>query len=307
MELDDIKIIGARLKREIPLHLDELRKGAPLGKGAGGDITLPIDKRAEDIIIEEVERRGKPVTVVSEECGLKHINGGGPRLLIDPIDGSRNALSGVTLFSTSIALVDGDTIGSTVIGYVLNIISGDEFWAVRDHGSFLNGMLITTQEEDSCKVIAYEAQSPGRDIVRVIPLISLFNRARCFGSTALDMAFLAQGAVSMLVIPSPSRSFDFAAGYLLVKEAGGIVSDLEGREIDGIEVSVKRATPVLASANRELHCKALKILSGRTADFIPERRKKQKKYPCPDCIFCQWCSDTRCRRCRPPVIDRTTE
>jgi myo-inositol-1(or 4)-monophosphatase len=263
MELDDIRNIGARLKREIPLHLDELRKGAPLGKGAGGDVTLPLDKRAEDIIIEEVEKLGKPVTIVSEECGVKHINGGGQRLLVDPIDGSRNALSGVTLFSTSIALVDGDTIEGTLIGYILNIISGDEFWALRGNGSFLNGTHITTQAGDLCKVIAYEAQSPGRDIVRIMPLISLFNRARCFGSTALDMAFLAQGAVSMLCIPSPSRSFDFAAGYLLVKEAGGTVSDLEGREIDSIEVGVKRATPVLASANKELHEKALEVLKVR--------------------------------------------
>jgi myo-inositol-1(or 4)-monophosphatase len=300
MKLEDIRRMGARLKREIPPHLDQLRQGAPLGKGAGGDVTHPVDKRAEDIIIEEVEKLGMPVTVVSEECGVKHLNGGGPRLLIDPIDGSRNALSGVPLFSTSIALVDGDTIEGTVVGYVLNIISGDEFWALRGHGSFLNGTHITTQAEDSCRVIAYEAQSPGRDLPRIMPLISLFNRARCFGSTALDMAFVAQGAVSMLVIPYPSRSFDFAAGYLLVKEAGGIVSDLEGREIDHIEVSVKRATPVLASANKELHYKALKILSGRTL-VIPEPKKPGKKHPCPDCHFCQWCSDARCRRCAPPL------
>ncbi|KPK01209.1 MAG: hypothetical protein AMK71_06450 [Nitrospira bacterium SG8_35_4] len=300
MELDDIRTIGARLKREIPLHLDELRRGAPLGRGAGGDVTHPVDKRAEDIILEEAEKLGKPVTIVSEECGVQHVNGGGPRLLIDPIDGSRNALSGVTLFSTSIALVDGDTIEGTVIGYVLNIISGDEFWALRGHGSFLNGTHITTQAEDSCRVIAYEAQNPGRDIARIMPLISLFNRARCFGSTALDMAFVAQGAISMLVIPSPSRSFDFAAGYLLVKEAGGIVSDLEGRTIDCIEVSVKRATPVLASANEELHYRALRILNGRTL-VVPGPKKKGKKHPCPDCTFCQWCSDTRCRRCGPPV------
>jgi myo-inositol-1(or 4)-monophosphatase len=302
MELDDIRNIGARLKREIPLHLDELRKGAPLGRGAGGDVTHPIDKEAEDIIIEELERLGKPVTVISEECGLKHINGGGPRLLIDPIDGSRNALSGVTLFSTSIALVDGDTIEGTFIGYVLNVISGDEFWALKDHGSFLNGTRIATQAEDACRVIAYEAQNPGRDIARVMPLISLFNRARCFGSTALDMAFLAQGAVSMMVIPSPSRSFDFAAGHLLVKEAGGVVSDLEGRDLDSVDIGVKHATPVLASANQALHEKALEVLCINIY-CMPKKKKQNKKYPCPDCNFCQWCSDTRCWRCRPPGID----
>jgi myo-inositol-1(or 4)-monophosphatase len=77
------------------------------------------------------------------------------------------------------------------------------------------------------------------------------------------MAFLAQGALSMLVIPSPSRSFDFAAGYLLVKEAGGIVSDLGGNAISNIAVGVKHTTPVLASANSELHKKALEALTIR--------------------------------------------
>jgi myo-inositol-1(or 4)-monophosphatase len=93
-----------------------------------------------------------------------------------------------------------------------------------------------------------------------MPLISLCNRARCFGSTALDMAFLAQGAVSALIVPSPSRSFDFAAGYLLVREAGGIVTDLDGREIDQVKIGVERSTPLLASANEEVHKKALEVM-----------------------------------------------
>ena len=93
-----------------------------------------------------------------------------------------------------------------------------------------------------------------------MPLISLFNRARCFGSTALDLAFVAQGAVSMFIVPSASRSFDFAAGYLLIKEAGGIVTDLTGKEIDDVKVGVDRSTPLLASANDVMHERALAVL-----------------------------------------------
>lgn len=261
IKLEDIRNIGERLKREIPPHLDELRRGSPLGKGASGDVTHPIDKKAEDIIIQEIERLKESVTLVSEECGFKDINGGGPRLLIDPIDGSRNALSGVTIFSTSMALVDGETVGNTVIGYVLNIISGDEYWAVRGEGCLHNGLIVNTQKENTFKVIAYEAQVPGRDIPRIMRLLSLFNRARCFGSTALDLSFLAMGGLSMVIIPSPSRSFDFASGWLLVKEAGGIITDIDGEDIDSVEVGVKRSTSVLASANEILHKKALEILN----------------------------------------------
>jgi len=261
MDINDIRKIGDRLKKEIALHLGELRSHASLGKGAGGDTTHPIDKRAEDIVYEELVKLNGPVTLVSEECGTREIKGGGPRLLVDPIDGSRNAVSGIPLFSTSIALIDGDTVGHTTIGYVVNLINGDEFWALKGKGSFLNGLPIRTQQDDAFRVLAYEACTPGVDIPKIAPLMVQFNRVRCFGSTALDMAFLAHGALSVFMVPCLSRSFDFASGYLLIKEAGGMVTDLDGKEIDGVEVSVDRSTPLLASANEKLHRKALDALN----------------------------------------------
>ena len=262
MDINDIRKIGDRIKREISSQRDELCSGVSLGKGASGDTTHPIDKRAEDIVLEELKKMNEPVTLISEECGVMKIKGGGPGLLVDPIDGSRNAVSGIPLFSTSIALIDGDTIKDISIGYVINLVSGDEFWALKGGGSYLNGRPVKTQKDDVLRVIAYEAQTPGIDIPTIMPLVSLFNRARCFGSTALDMAFVSQGAVSMFVVPCLSRSFDFAAGYLLIKEAGGIVTDLSGKEIDEVQVSVDRSTPLLATGNERLQEKALEILRG---------------------------------------------
>lgn len=263
MNINDIRKIGQRLIKEIPAGIEELRRGEALGRGAGGDKTFPIDKKAEEIIIEEAEKLDEPLTVISEECGIKEINGGGPGLLIDPIDGSRNAISGVALFSTSIALINGDTVGETSIGYIINLTSGDEYWAVKGEGSFLNSRQINTQQDDDLKAIAYEAQTPRIDIPNIMPLISLYNRARCFGSTALDMAFLAQGALSTFVIPYPTRSFDMAAGYLLVKEAGGVITDLDGNDIGKTVIGVNRTTPLLVSANMKLHNKALEVLRNK--------------------------------------------
>jgi myo-inositol-1(or 4)-monophosphatase len=172
-------------------------------------------------------------------------------------------LSGIPLFSTSIAIIDGDTIGDTSLGYIINLISGDEFWAIKGGGSFMNGTTVKTQLGNTFKVLAYEAQTPKLDIPVIMPLISMFSRARCFGSTALDLAFLAQGAISLFVVPSHSRSFDFAAGYLITKEAGGVVTDLNGRTLEDIGISVKRTTSILASGNEELHKKALEVLNSR--------------------------------------------
>lgn len=262
MTITDIRKIGKRLKEEIPPLVWRLHGSKPLGKGASGDMTYPLDKKAEDIIFEELERLNQPLTIVSEEYGFKDIRGGGVNILIDPIDGSKNALSGIPMFSTSIAIVRGDSIKDTSMGYIINLINGDEYWAIKDKGSFLNGNSIRTQQTDEFHVITYESQRPSMDIPRILSLLSLFRRARCFGSTALDMAFLSQGAVSVFVTPTPSRSFDFSAGYLLIKEAGGIVTDLDGNSIENIGIGIKRATPILASANDGLHKKALKGLKG---------------------------------------------
>lgn len=261
MNIAQLRTIGKRLRQEIPPLVEKFLWSDPLGKGASGDMTYPLDKKAEDIVFEEVEKLNVPVTVVSEEYGFKDIMGGGHKLLVDPIDGSKNALTGLPLFSTSIALVEGDTIEHTTIGYVINLVNGDEFWAVKGKGGFLNGATIKTQQSDDCIVIAYESQTPKSEIPRILPLLSLFRRVRCFGSTALDMAFVASGAVSMFVVPTPSRSFDFAAGYLLIKEAGGIVTDLKGKEVDDTPVGIERASPLLASGNERLHKKALEVLN----------------------------------------------
>jgi myo-inositol-1(or 4)-monophosphatase len=262
INISNLRTIGKRLKKEIPPLVWKLRGSSPISKGASGDMTFPIDKKAEEIAFEELEKLNASLTIVSEEYGFKDIKGGGPKLLIDPIDGSKNAMSGITFFSTSIALIEGDTIGNTSIGYVINLVTGDEFWALKNGGSFFNGRPIKTQQDEAFKVIAYETSTPRIDIPRIMPLLSMFNRTRCLGSTALDMAFLSQGAVSVFIMPAPSRSFDFAAGYLLVKEAGGIITDLDGKKLDDISIGVKKASPILASGNEELHRKALEVLRG---------------------------------------------
>ncbi len=231
-----------------------------LGIGAGGDKTFPIDRLAEDIIIREFEASRLSLSIISEEYGQKEINGGGKKVLIDPIDGSKNAISGIPFYCTSIAIAEGDTIGSIATAYVVNLINGDEFRAQKNEGAFLNGERIHAQKDEEFYLIAYEAQTPGKDIARILPLLSDSRKTRCLGATALDLAYLACGAVSVFVTPSLSRSFDFAGGWLLVKEAGGLSTDLKGGPLDDIELGLKKSAPLLSSGNKRLHDRALRLL-----------------------------------------------
>ncbi len=261
MRIEILRSIGKRLLREIPAIRLKPHERAAIGVGAAGDKTYQIDKKAEEIIISGLESSGESLTIVSEECGIKDIKGGGRKILIDPIDGSKNAISGIPFYCASIAIADGDTIGNTVTAYVVNLINGDEFWAEKGRGVFLNGKRISTQKDDEFYLIAYEAQVPGKDIPRIIPLLSKSRKTRCLGATALDLAYLAYGAISVFVNPSLSRSFDFAGGWLLVKEAGGIFTDIDGNPIEDIEIGLKKSAPLLVSGNERLHEKALKLLA----------------------------------------------
>jgi myo-inositol-1(or 4)-monophosphatase len=260
MKIENLRHIGRQLFSEIGKTRLKPFASEALGKGAGGDKTFPIDKKAEDIIISSLESLKEPLSIISEEAGIIEIQGGGNRVIIDPIDGSKNAITGIPFYCTSIAVAGNDAIGGIYMGYVINLLTGDEFWAEKGKGAYFNGEPISTQKDDTFYLITYEAQSPKNDIPKIMKLLAEAWRTRCLGAMAMDIAYLAYGAASVFVTPSPSRSFDFAAGYLMVKEAGGVFTDMNGNSIEAAEIGLKRTSPLLASGNIKLHEKALELL-----------------------------------------------
>ncbi len=127
-------------------------------------------------------------------------------------------------------------------------------------GAFFNGEKITAQREDIFYVVAYEAQRPGHDIPAIMNLLGEARRTRCLGSTALDLSYLSYGSISVFVSPSPSRSFDFAGGWLMVSEAGGTFTDTDGNSLADIVIGLYKSAPLLASGNKALHERALKLI-----------------------------------------------
>ncbi len=260
MNIEALRQIGNKLLKEISALKQTQDMQNAVGYGAAGDKTFPVDNIAEEIIISGLKALNEPLTVVSEEIGIIQINGGGTRVVIDPVDGSKNAISGIPFYCTSIAAADGDTMEDLVLSYVINLVNGDEFWATKGDGAYMNGRRMNVQKDDIFYLVAYEAQVPGKDIREIMHLIGASRKTRCLGATALDLAYLASGAISVFVAPSPSRSFDFAGGYLLVRESGGMVTDFEGGSVERVKLDLERSTPLLASANRSLHQKAIELI-----------------------------------------------
>ncbi|HUJ17697.1 MAG TPA: inositol monophosphatase family protein [Nitrospirota bacterium] len=262
--LDLFKQIGKKMRGGLSIILSREGGTVPLGKGAGGDKTFPVDKWAEDIVIaalERAHREGESFTLISEELGIRKFGDGEKIVLVDPIDGSNNAKSGIPFFSTSLALLNGNTLSTLAVGYVINLACGDEFWAMRGQGAYKNGARIRTSAVQGITIVAIEASSPATDIPRIMPLLAQTKRIRCFGSTALDLSYLASGALSVFATATSSRAFDYAAGMLILEEADGVITDLTGTALDHIVVGLERTVPLLASKNDATHVAALNLLT----------------------------------------------
>lgn len=256
MDIEFLREIGRSFFKEVS-RIKPQRDGNSLGRGASGDMTYPIDKMAEEWVISAFEREGIRVNLIAEESGTTKVENSEISLIIDPIDGSKNAISGIPFFSTSIAIADGKTLESLKFGYIINLINGDEFWAERGKGAFMNEQQIRTNHSEKPIIVAFEASNPYDDLKGILPLFKIASRVRCFGSTALDLAYLSMGALNAFVTPTPSRIFDFSAGVLIAEEAGAVVTDIYGKSIKELEIKFNTRTTLLVSATQVLHKRAL--------------------------------------------------
>lgn len=259
MDIEFLRNVGRKLYKEVILSKPQFNQISSV-KGASGDITFAIDKIAEDIIIDNFEKEGFSLNIITEEKGVKIVQDSNITLIIDPIDGSKNAVSGIPFFSTSIAIADGKTLKSLSLGYIINLINGDEFYAQKSRGAFFNGQKIKTQNNEKPVIIAFEASNPYMALKKILPLFKIASRVRCFGSTALDLAYLSMGALSIFVSPTPSRIFDFSAGILIARESESFITDIEGHNIDKLPISFDTRTTLLVCGNEKLQKMAFNAL-----------------------------------------------
>jgi myo-inositol-1(or 4)-monophosphatase len=245
---------GRAALRRFPETVQRSRK---MGRGEGGDMTLAIDAAVEDALFAELEALGVGLCAVSEERGLVEIGGGGPaRVVIDPIDGSLNAKRRLPFYSLSIAVASGRDMASVDFGYVTNFPTGEEWWATRGEGAYLDGERIEAADDDTpLEILGVESAHPwlvaaGADAIAHTEA----HRLRMIGSIALSLCFVASARFDGMLCLRPSRSVDAAAGQLIVREAGGAVSfpDAGGDDPLGAGLDLDMRSRVFAGATEEI-------------------------------------------------------
>ncbi len=234
------------------------------GRGAGGDITMRVDAEAEEGIVDLVRGQVQDIRVVAEEAGVTGAGRARWTVVIDPIDGSSNYARGLPFYCTSIAVLDGDSLEHVKYGLVRNLINGDTYFAEKGHGAERDGKAIMTSEmqvvEESCIGVDMSKASLAT-VKRLVPLLAAVRKPAHFGANALEQCFLADGKIDGFVdIRDRMRVVDFAAGYLISREAGALLSDADGKPVN-TRVSLDEKFNVVAACNSVLHKKILRIIS----------------------------------------------
>src|ERR1700710_903135 len=199
------------------------------GVGEGGDHTLVIDRRCEDVVFAELdalEEQGASFVAVSEERGEVEFGDGGPaRVVIDPIDGSLNARRTLPSHSLSIAVASGDSMAAVEFGYVFDFGADEEFVARRGEGATLDGERIAVgPDADKLELLGLESAEPEWALPALQALAGRVYRLRVVGSIAISASYVAAGRFDALAALRPCRSVDAAAAQLIVREAGGLIS-----------------------------------------------------------------------------------
>jgi myo-inositol-1(or 4)-monophosphatase len=195
--------------------------------GADGEPTVKVDAVAERVAFDVLERTGVPMVVLSEEAGLVEL-GENPKYIcvLDPVDGTLNAVRGIPFYSTSIAIapyrVDA-SINDIELGLVMNLATGDVFEAEKGEGARFNGEKIKAEDErlDESTLCVYMRN----DAKKLGKLLNVAKRIRNMGSVALELSHVAKGDYHGLVdLRKLLKVTDVAAGKLILEEAGGVVA-----------------------------------------------------------------------------------
>lgn len=220
------------------------------------DLVTEVDNAAESAIIECLQRLEPAVPILAEERGVVGGEKTGCRFIVDPLDGTTNFAHGFPVFAVSIAYEEG---GEVVAGTVLDPVREELFNAEARKGACLNGARIRvsrTREMQHALLATgfpYSREAMDRALELFVRIMRRARAVRRAGSAALDLCSLAAGRFDAFW-EETLRAWDTAAGELIVREAGGTVTDFDGEPF-------ANGGPNIAASNGRLHPALLEILA----------------------------------------------
>jgi len=237
-----------------------------LGMGAGGDVMKPADLAAENAIIDTLERHDVSFTLVSEESGVKRFgaSAGECFVTVDPIDGTTNLTRGLPFYACSIAVSDKPLLEDVYAGMVADLFHDVTYTAFKGKGAYRDKKKIepskTVSLDDAVIGLDLNTYKVKKVAPRLTALIEKTKHIRHFGANALELCYVADGLTDAFVdLRGKLRTTDVAASFLIIKEAGGIVTSPDNQTVS-VELDPKQTLSFIASGNMQIHEKILSLV-----------------------------------------------
>ncbi|RLF58202.1 MAG: inositol monophosphatase [Thermoplasmata archaeon] len=251
---EEFKILAREIIKKIDRKIRSTIKKEPykLAKtidiGADGTPTKYIDKIAENVAIKTIKNAEVSVDLLSEEAGFID-NDGEYLFVLDPVDGTRNAMRGIPFFSVSLA-IGKKKLSDIEYGIVKNIANKDEFIVEKHHGAFLNKKPVVIPDMPSSEILY--SITLGKNKEAFARYLTFPHTLRCFGCASLEMCMVATGALDGYIVSHEHiRVIDIAASTLFVREAGGIVTDIKGKTLE-MMLNLDERVSIIAAGNPQV-------------------------------------------------------
>ena len=284
-----IKTVGPAVREYVGTELG----GTEIKIGADGTPTSYIDQVAEEKIINILKNADVLSYLVSEEIGELKLGKGTKRsvslthelrrtdldedeipkfiFLIDPVDGTSNAIKEIPAYAISIAIADVNqgrlaTINDVELGFVYNIANGNFFEAEKGKGCQLNNESVKPSDNVNINRMTLGGFTK-TGTSEASKLVDRARRMRVLGSVVLELSYVASGRYDAFLDLRGSRIIDIAAGKLILEEAGCIITDKYGQKLNNT-LSIYEKSIVVAANNKEMHKQIIDILNNNQADVI---------------------------------------
>ena len=249
------RLAGARAMEEIKYTKTSVKNE--------NEIVTQTDRTCQDLIIQRIKQTYPDHGFIAEEGPDGAILSQPPRSadavwwVIDPIDGTNNFAHGMLCFTVSIAAVHH---GKPIVGVIFEPATDSMYTSATNMDAQLNTSTITARDADISKLESFGIDSHISDqsTAGMIEVMKL-TRFRNLGTTALQLAYTAKGSL-LGTIALCARVWDFAAGAIIVQNAGAIITDFEGKEVFPIDLDIYSGQQYqILAANKKTHPKFVKI------------------------------------------------
>jgi myo-inositol-1(or 4)-monophosphatase len=265
--IDILKECKNRVQKNIkPLLAEQMQPLPSLGLGAGGDRLEPIDLAAERAIVDTFRDHEISFTLVSEESGIKKYGEktGECYVTTDPVDGSTNLSRRIPFYACSVAVSTQPVLTKVHSALVADLFHDVTYTAQKSFGAFRNGKRISPSNNTIIEEAVIGLDLNSFKVKELLPslarVVEQTKHIRHFGANALELCYVADGKTdSFIDIRGKLRTTDIAAAWLIVNEAGALMTTPEGEPLKA-RLDPKQRVKFVASGNPAIHAEFLDLI-----------------------------------------------